>query len=163
TRRHRVAQATVVPAVPPIDEIRALPQAGLEHHALRQDGVVSEPIHHHLADDGPDPMRLGCLEGGLQAWLVDGAIHQGGRGPRGATTVSWPAAPTSMRASASYRWPPPARGVSRRPRRVNGRRPGREGIPTWAMLLPTSSNAAESRLRPATQATAPTSNGRIAA
>ena len=45
--------------------------------------VVGDAIHHHLADDRADPVRLGSPERGVEAGLVHGAVHQGGRGPGG--------------------------------------------------------------------------------
>src|SRR6478736_6795410 len=54
--------------------------------AALQDGVrgdplvVREAIHHHLADDAPDAMRLRGAERGVQAVLPDRAVaHEGGR------------------------------------------------------------------------------------
>ena len=49
----------------------------------RVDGrVVGDPIHHHLADDGPDAVRLGRPERGVEARLVDRPVDQRGRRAR---------------------------------------------------------------------------------
>jgi hypothetical protein len=79
-RRDRVAQATAVGAMPALDETRRLGQAAIEDGTRIDGRVVGDPIHHHLAHDGPDPVRFGRPERGVQARLVDGAVdHRGGR------------------------------------------------------------------------------------
>ena len=45
--------------------------------------VVAQAIHHHLADDGPQPVRLGRPEGDLRGRLVDGRVDDRGRRPGG--------------------------------------------------------------------------------
>ena len=44
--------------------------------------VVGPAVHHHLAHDGPDPVRLGSAERGVQARLVDRAVDHRGRRAR---------------------------------------------------------------------------------
>ncbi len=43
--------------------------------------VVRHAIHHHLAEDRPDPVRLGSPERGLHRRLVDDAVCEHGRRP----------------------------------------------------------------------------------
>ena len=82
--RHRVPEAAIGGAVPALDEVLRLAQGSLEDR-LRIDGrVVGDPIHHHLAEDRPDPVRLGGLERRVHRGLVDHAVgeHGGGAGGR---------------------------------------------------------------------------------
>ena len=78
-RRDRVLQPAVVAAVPALDEVRGLAQGLLEDVGRLDDRVVRAAIHHHLADDRPDPVLLGRPERGIQARLVDRAVHEGRR------------------------------------------------------------------------------------
>jgi hypothetical protein len=69
--------------VPALDEVRRFAQRALED-GLRIDRPVVRPaVHHHLADDRPDPVRFGGPERGVEAGLVDRAVDHGGRGARG--------------------------------------------------------------------------------
>ena len=78
-RRDGVLQPAVVAAVPALDEPGRLAQGALEDRRGVDRRVVGQPIHHHLADDGPDPVRLGCPERGVQTGLVDRAVDERGR------------------------------------------------------------------------------------
>ena len=46
-------------------------------------GVVRPAVHHHLADDGADAVRLGRPERRVERGLVDRAVDQRGRRPGG--------------------------------------------------------------------------------
>ncbi len=77
-----VLEAAVVGAVPSIDQAGGFRQALVQDHLGIDGGVVGPPVHHHLAHDGPNPVRLGRAERGIQARLVDRAVDQGRRRAR---------------------------------------------------------------------------------
>ena len=70
----------------------------------RLDGrVVGPAIHHHLAEDGPDAVRLGGLERGIHGGLVDDAVGQDGRGPgRRERLGRWPGRDARRRAASAH-------------------------------------------------------------
>ena len=77
-RRDGVAESTVGGPVPAFDQARALGQALVQDRGRIDGRVVGDPIHHHLADDRPDAVRLGSPERGVQARLVDRAVDESG-------------------------------------------------------------------------------------
>ncbi len=76
-----VAQPAVVTPVPPGAQVGGLAKAAVEHLRVADGRVIADPIHHHLADDGPDAVDLGRPERRLERRLVDGPVHQRGRRP----------------------------------------------------------------------------------
>ena len=76
--------------MPALDEPRRLGERPLEDRRRVDRRVVGQSIHHDLADDRPDAVRLGRPERGVEAGLVDRPVHErrgragGGDGsPRG--------------------------------------------------------------------------------
>jgi hypothetical protein len=82
-RRDRVAEAPFVRAVPVGRELLGLAQRALEDRRPLDPIVVGDPIHHHLAEDRPDAVGLGRLEGGIHRGLVDSPVGQDRRRSRG--------------------------------------------------------------------------------
>ena len=80
-RRERVAQAAVVAHVPARTQVGRLAEAGVEDAGRGQGVVVASAIHHHLADDRPDPVRLGGPERRVERRLEHRPVHHGGRRP----------------------------------------------------------------------------------
>ena len=82
--REGVLEPTAVATVPPRAQVGRLAEADLEDVIGRQALVVGQPIHHDLADDRPDPVRLSRLERHVEARLEDRPVdHGGGRARRG--------------------------------------------------------------------------------
>ena len=67
--------------MPAGDEIGRLAQRSVEDGGRLDDRVVRPAIHHDLAQDRPDPVRLGCPEGGLGSGLVHHAVGEDGGRP----------------------------------------------------------------------------------
>ena len=59
-----------------LDEVGGLAQRPVEDRRRVDGGVVGDPVHHHLADDRADPVRLGRAERRIEARLVDRAVDQ---------------------------------------------------------------------------------------
>ena len=79
-RRDGVAEPPVGGAVPARDQVGRFLEGPLEDRRRLDDRVVGPAVHHDLAQDGPDAVRLGGLEGGLHGRRVDRAVGQHGRG-----------------------------------------------------------------------------------
>ncbi len=79
--RERVREAAAVPPVPPRRELVGLAQARLEDLAWGNGRVVGEVVHHHLADDGADAVRLGGGEGRIGRVRPDGGVGDDRRRP----------------------------------------------------------------------------------
>ena len=155
-------KAPVVAAMPARDEIRRLAQRLVEDGRRLDDRVVRAPIHHHLADDRPDPVGLGGSERGVEARLVDRAVHErgGGAGGRERPPRDWAPAlrrrPRRSRARAG-RCSGPARSAGPAPPR--GRRSGaaagaRADRPSRA-AGPTAAGRGRRRRRPAVRSRHP--------
>ena len=72
--REGVAQPTIGRPVPALAEFGRLAQARLQDLVARQSIVVGDAVHHDLADDRADAVRLGRPEAGVQAVRPDGAV-----------------------------------------------------------------------------------------
>ncbi len=80
-RRDSVAEPAIVGAVPALDEAGTLGERPRQDRGRIDRRVVRDPVHHHLADDRPDPVRLGRPECGIEARLVDRPVDKRRRRP----------------------------------------------------------------------------------
>ena len=69
--------------MPALDEAGQFGQAPVEDRGRIDRRVVGDPIHHDLAHDRPDAVRLGRPERGVQAGFVDRPVDHGRRRPGG--------------------------------------------------------------------------------
>ena len=69
--------------MPSLRELVRLAKARLEDLAGIDPGVVGDAVHHHLADDGTDPMGLGGPKGHVRRLGPDRRIGDDRRRPRG--------------------------------------------------------------------------------
>jgi hypothetical protein len=81
--RDRVAQPPVGRPVPARDQVCRLLQGASEDRRRLDRRVVRQAVHHHLAEDRPDPVCLGSPERLVHRRLVDDAVGEHGRRPRG--------------------------------------------------------------------------------
>ena len=108
-RRDGVPEPAVVGAMPARDEVGRFTQRAFEDRRWLDGRVVGPPIHHHLAQDRPDAVRLGGPERDVHRRLVDDAVGEDRRRPG------------ALR--RPRRWP--ARAARRRPGRTTSARSGR--------------------------------------